>query len=74
MLPLVIGQAFCDSSIFVINGGFSTAIIARFPIEVFNRPILSPLATGLEVLLVTPIGSGATIITMFMQFGLTIHN
>ncbi len=62
MLPLVIGQAFCDSSIFVINGGFSTASIVRFPIKVFNRPILSPLASGLEVLLITPIGSGATII------------
>jgi hypothetical protein len=47
---------------FFINGGFSTVSIVRFSIKVFNRPILSPLASGLEVLLITPIGSGATII------------
>ncbi len=57
-----IWQSFFDSSIFFINGGFSTVSIVRFSIKVFNRPILSPLASGLEVLLITPIGSGATII------------
>ncbi|MGI0052181.1 MAG: hypothetical protein ACRD8K_10630 [Nitrososphaeraceae archaeon] len=37
-------------------------LVFRFLIKVFNRPILSPLASGLEVLLITPIGSGVIII------------
>jgi len=37
-------------------------LVFRFLIKVLNKPILSPLASGLEVLLIIPIGSGLTII------------
>ena len=44
-----IGQAICDSGDFVINGGFTVITVTGSPLEAFNRPILSPLATGWEV-------------------------
>jgi hypothetical protein len=60
-LTNTIGQANCSSGDFVINGGFTIVSVAggaQNPFEVFNRPILSPLGNGWEVLIVpdTPAG------------------
>ena len=60
-LTNTIGQANCSSGDFVINGGFTIVSVAggaQNPLEVLNRPILSPLGNGWEVLIVpdTPAG------------------
>ena len=60
-LTNTIGQANCSSGDFVINGGFTIVSVAggaQNPFEVLNRPILSPLGNGWEVLIVpdTPAG------------------
>jgi hypothetical protein len=60
-LTNTIGQANCSSGDFVINGGFAIESVAggtQNPIELLNRPILSPLGNGWEVLIIPDTPSG----------------